>query len=403
MKDLKKLDRSIFWSECVHLALLTLCLAIPIALIFDAEEGRITHLPWAFGAVLPVQLVRLICQRINQKGQRFLLCMAVLAVTMLLTHREHRWISYLVPLLVILFSGLILPRHKGKLLFTIPTPFTLILTLIAYIIGTSLSVPLLPTFSVLHAALLTINFLIHTNLVRLKDFIRLSVGSEIALTGIVRQNYKLITVYALIGVVVIVTMPFLIQREQTPIGMTAVAIEVEETRPRETAATQEGYAESTPAVVKEAAFVGEIVFAVIFAVGILALLVLLFLLGKNTLERIDRKKAPELKEGLYIENLEEEEAKVEREKLTGWEKKIRRRYEKLILRLTRVDAALLTLTPAELETAAGISRQPENAELHAIYEQTRYGAGSPSKEDYRRFKDCAKTLESKTPKLKLER
>ena len=54
MKEHKNLERSIFWSECVHLALLTLCFSIPIALIFDADEQHITHLPWAFVAVIPV-------------------------------------------------------------------------------------------------------------------------------------------------------------------------------------------------------------------------------------------------------------------------------------------------------------------------------------------------------------
>ena len=51
MKEHKNLERSIFWSECVHLALLTLCFSIPIALIFDAVSDLflVARYPKAFG------------------------------------------------------------------------------------------------------------------------------------------------------------------------------------------------------------------------------------------------------------------------------------------------------------------------------------------------------------------
>lgn len=395
MKEHEKLERSIFWSECVHLALLTLCFSIPIALIFDADEQHITHLPWAFGAVIPVQLIRMLCQRIEKKGLRFLASVAVIGLTVLLMHREHSWIGFLVPMLLILFSGVFLPRHKGKLIFTIPSPFTLGLTLIAYVISKKLSVPLLGSFSVILAALLTLNFLIHTNLVRLREYIRLSIDGEIGLSGIIRQNYRLIAVYALIGILVIGATPFLLQREQRPIWQRVVEL-VPETEPVATDNVIQEYEHLNTAVPQNAELVADIVLTILLVVFILALLALLFLLGKSLLERIDRKKLPppKLWDGILIEQLEEEAAKTQREKLSGWEKKIRRRYEKLILRLTRVDASLLTLTPAELEAVAGISGKPENAELHAIYEQTRYSAEPPTREDYARFKTLSKTLES---------
>ena len=114
------------------------------------------------------------------------------------------------------------------------------------------------------------------------------------------------------------------------------------------------------------------------------------------LEMISKKKKRSPlrdKDGLTIERLEDEETKRQKEKLTGWERKIRRRYEKLILRRTPASVPLNALTPTELERTAGLSDRQETGELHGIYERTRYGAESPDRETYRRFKELAKVLE----------
>lgn len=405
MKELKKLERRIHWSECIQLALLTLCLAIPIALIYTADD-HMFRLHWALGTVIPVQLVRFICQRVEQKKLRFPLCLAVVALTMFLTRHDHHWVYYLVTLVPILLFGLVIPRHRGKIILTLVSIPSMFGGLPPYLIGKALSIELISTLAVVLTALLTLNFFVHINLKRLFQDIRFSRKTEISLSGILRHNRRVIAVYALIGALLIAAVPLLLQREGPNEKPLWVAVEEEEEKPVETTEPlPREYAKSEKAPALHGTLIPDVVITGILIAGIAALLTVIFGLIKFFLDHIDRRgklPLPDLDDGMSVERLEKEEEFRQKEKLSGYEKKIRRRYEKLILAKTPGSKYLNALTPAELESAAGISGKPENAELHAIYEQTRYGAGSPSKEDYRRFKDCAKTLESNAPKLKLE-
>ena len=70
MNRIKEIHVTIYVVESVFLALLTLCLALPFALIF--REGSLrADLLWAFGTVIPVQLIRVVCERVKPKKVRW--------------------------------------------------------------------------------------------------------------------------------------------------------------------------------------------------------------------------------------------------------------------------------------------------------------------------------------------
>ena len=396
MNELKKLQRRVHWSECLQLALLTLCLAVPIALIYT-EDDQLFRLRWALGTVIPVQLVRFICQRVEKKKLRTPLCALVVALTMLLTRNDHHWVYYLVTLIPVLVFGLIVPWHRGRMILTLVSIPSVFAALPPYLIGKALSIELISSLSVVLAALLTLNFFVHINLTRLFYDIRFSRKTEISLSSIVRHNRRVIAVYALLGALLIAAVPLLLQREQTPLERPVIELEEETATVEVTEPPHRDYMPSNNTEEHDAMFVFDSISSILTVGGIAGLLLLAFLLIKFLLDHIDRRgklPLPDVADGLRVERLEKDESFRQKEKLSGWEKKIRRRYEKLILAKTPGSKYLNALTPAELESVAGLSRQPENAELHEIYEQTRYGAGSPSKEDYHRFKALSKTLES---------
>ncbi len=395
MKELRKLDRRLRWSECVHLALLTLCLSVTISLFFT-EDSAVYRLLWALGAVIPVQLVRLICLRVEKKPLRVLLCFVVLGLTLAATLRNYHWVCYCAALFPILLSGLILPRSRGNMVFTVPTVYTLFFPLPFYILGQALNVPLVSRLMVVLSALLTLNFLIYTNLSRLVFDLRVSSNTEISVASIVRQNDKVIAVFALIAVLLIAAVPFLLRTEPVPEEKPSydyTEATEESTEPSEIPLPD--YMPSKKYEEHRLSFIPEAAIALIFVAGIGAFAVILVVLIRTLVNRIDRrekKQPPDPAEELTIERLEEDPAAREKEKLSGWEKKIRRRYEKLILRRTSEKNRLQVLTPSELESAAGLSGQPETGELHEIYEQTRYGTAAPTREDYQRFKELEKRI-----------
>ena len=395
MKELRKLDRRVRWSECVHLALLTLCLSVTISLFFT-EDSAVYRLLWALGAVIPVQLVRLICLRTEKKLPRFLLCMAVLGLTLAATLRNYHWVCYSAALFPILLSGLILPRSRGNMLFTVPSLYTLIIPFPFYVLGMAMHVPLVSRLMVVLSALLTLNFLIYTNLSRLVFDLRVSAQTEISMSSIVRQNDKMFAVFALIAVLLIAAVPFLLRTEPKPEEKPSydyTEATEESTEPSEI--PQPDYMPSKKYEEHRLSFIPEAAIALIFVAGIGAFAVILVVLIRTLVDRIDRREKlqpPDPAEALTIERLEEDPAVREKEKLTGWEKKIRRRYEKLILRRTSERIRLRVLTPSEMESAAGLSGQPETGELHGIYEQTRYGTEAPTREDYHRFKELERRI-----------
>ena len=396
MNEIQKLERRIHWSECFHLALLTLLLAFPIALLFR-EDSQTYRALWALGTVIPVQLIRFICERVKKRSVRTLLSLSVFALTMVITWHRFHWTYYLLCCVPILISGLLLPRSKGKLLLTNPTIPSLFAWLPAYAVGKSVGISLVTFLALILTALLILNYHVHTNQTRLLDEIRLpaSAGTEVSATSMIRQNRKQLFVYALVGILLLSAIPLLFEKERDelpdlPALESDQAIEVVT---EETKANRE-YRPTGDAKPLHLEAFKDIVTWIVILIPAIGVIVSTIFGIRFLIDLINRRKKPpveERHEGMSIERLDEEDTTRKRERLTGYEKKIRRRYEKLILRRTEPSARLSALTPTELESCADVSG-PGAEIIHEIYRQTRYSSEPATRESYSAFKEAIRTL-----------
>ena len=396
MKDLKRMEARIHWSECLHLGMLTLCLALPIALLFTADNPYY-RLLWALGTVIPVQLIRWICDKAPQRSQRVLLSFAVLGATLFLTRQNHHWVYYLACCAVMLLSGLALPRPRDQMLFTVPRAHTLILAVPAFALGKAVGVEMLAGLAVVLTALMTLNYLVYTNQVRLLRDILMARGTEVSIQGVIRQNRRILGLYLLLGILVIGTIPFLLQRENREQPERPVVEYVEQTIAVEsTEPARRDYMDSGDSEPLDLELYKDILIwlligipAVAFVIGLVYGLILIHRHLKDL--RSKKHARPEDSESLTIERLEADGGSKKRERLTGYEKKIRRRYEKLIRSRTARQARLGALTPTELGQAAGLSGDGAEA-IRGIYWQTRYSGVPATRESYSAFQEAVHGL-----------
>lgn len=404
MKEIKALAFRIRISEYVHLALMALLYAIPVALAFD-EDDPAYRFAWALGTVIPVLIIRFLCQRTEKKRLRLLLSLAVIGLTMLVTGHHYHWTYYLLTALPVALLGSLFAKSFLTDVITVPSVFSLFFIFPVYGLGKMLEsrqINMHTEITLALTALLVVNYLIYASQSGLLSELRTSAGTEISASGMIRQNRRTILLFLLIGASILTVIAFLMSRKESETTQKIIQVEVTETVAA-TDATEApllpmGHSEDSQAFHLGFLEHGYLIFLVFGAIGAFALafFLLRFLFASQKQKRKDL--LPEPREGLTIERLEIEKAKREREKLSGWEKKIRRGYEKLILGRSRQNARLRFMTPSELEDAARLSSHPETRTLHEIYEQTRYGMVPPTREDYARFKDCTKMLEKESEK-----
>lgn len=397
MKEIQKLERHVTWTECIHLALMTLCLGIPIALIYT-DDPQLYRLAWGAGTVIPVQLVRLFCAKLERKPLQLLSCALLTGLTLFLTAWDHHWVYYLSTLVPILFTGLCLPRHKGKVILTVPSIYALFFPLPFYALGKGLGVQMMSSIEVVLAALITLNFYVYTNQTRLLRDIRLSTGTEISILSIIRQNRRVLAVFALIGVMILAFVPFIITRESPPPRV----VEIEESRSLVEESTTNAPTEYTrdlrPSKNLEPVdmnFLRTAFYGTVAVVGIVGIVTILVVAAKFLLSLVEKKRKhgqPRQTEGLMIERLDEEEPEQEKERLSGYEKKLRRRYQKLIRSRIPEDTRISALTPTELERKAEL-RGPGLETVHELYRKTRYSPEPTDRERYTAFKEAVKNLD----------
>ena len=400
MKEIEKLQRRIHCCECVHLGLMTLALAFPLILTFQSDD-RNTQILLALGTVIPVQLIRFLCERTERKALRLLSSLAVVGLSILLTWTEERWSVYLLCCVPILISGVFLPRSKGRILLTVPSPWAAFALLAAYSYGRaveSYGVPLIAKVILILTALTTINYFIYTSQTKLLTDIRGTPGTEVSVSGMIRQNRKTLFAFLLLGALILTAFPFLLRTEtaETP---PLLPVETGTEQPVPVAAIEPGAkreygrtGEGRPLRLETIKDVLTWILILIPTVGVILSIVYAMRTLLDSLARTKKIPEPKDKDGLCIERLEVDETRRKREKLTGWEKKIRRRYEKLILRRTPESAALNALTPTELERAADV-RGPGAEIVHRLYSETRYSEAPADRDRYAAFKEAVKALD----------
>lgn len=398
MKEIEKLQRRIHWGECVQLALMTLLLAFPIILTFQSDDRR-TQLLYALGTVIPVQLIRFFCERFEKKPIRLLLSVIVTVLSVLLTWDKERWSVYLICCIPILISGVFLPRSKGRILLTVPSPYAAVGLLVAYAYGKSVEtfgVPYVANLTLVLTALMTVNYFIYVSQYRLLRDLRSSPSAEVSVTGLIRQNRKTVFAFLLIGFLVLSTIPFLLQaKPPEPLQLSETE---EETAAIAVASDKEPddkiYSPSGEGKALDLELAKDILLWIEILVPAVTVVLSLAKAVQILLCKIKpRKKEAETKlvDGMTVERLDEDRPDRTQEKLTGYEKKLRRRYEKLIRSRTPKEASLSALTPTELERAAGLSG-PGLETVHDLYRKTRYSPEPADKERYTAFKEALHRL-----------
>ena len=393
VKAIKNLELRIHLSECLHLALMTLCVAFPIALLFK-EDDPLVRVLWALGTVIPVQLIRFVCERIKKRLIMLPIVLGIIGLSILITHKDYHYVYYAAACLPIAFSGLVLPRPKGKLIFTIPNLVSLFVPVLVYAIGQVTSTPLLSRLAIAIEALLTLNYFLHLNQFRLLTDIRMSTNTEVSASGMIRQNRKVVTIFLIVGVLLIAAIPLLLR--SAPPETTEV---VEEYAP---AATPEptkapivprDYMKSPNSKPLNLDFLPLLIgFALSSAVIIVIVgAVYLFIMLFSHLEKKRKHELPDIEDSMTFERLKPEVK--ERERITGYDKKIRRRYEKLIRSRAREESRpkLPHMTPTELENAAEVTGIGGET-IHEIYSKTRYSREPATRESYLAFKDAVRSL-----------
>lgn len=398
MKDIKRLELSLRVTEGLYLALMTLCVSLPCALLLQGNrEGP--GLWWGLGAVLPVELIAGLCYWLKPSPGRVLACLGVTALSALLSREDARWVFYVFCCGLMLLSGLVMDRPKGRLIFTVPKAYHAVYGLIVYALGRIVSNQLLCVAGIVLGALQILCYFFYTGRARLLSSIRDSRDTELAPGGMIRLSRSAMLAYFLLAILVLAAIPMLLRRPvrvtEAPAG-TGVPLLTQEPYVPEQASQHIIYEPDygTPISYEGA---GKVLLVLgLGFVGCVAVLVLLavwqyirMFLGEGS-----RHKDQAKEEGWSLERLSRPEGKAERERVTGYEKRLRRRYERLILRRTRPEAELRTRTPTELETLAGLGSSPEARALHALYQQTRYSPEETTRENYRRFRELEKQLEA---------
>ena len=398
MKELRGLERRIRLCECIHLALITPCISLVMAL-FVKEENELVWLLMALGAIIPVQLIRFICDRVGNPVKKALLSLAVAAAASLLTLRRYYWMCYLACCIPILLSGLILPRQKNRLIFTTPTLIALLPMILIYALGRVYPKPLLCVVSVVQAALVTLNYFLYMNQTRLLEDISTAVigmKANVSVTGMIRHNRQFFMGFLLLAALILVAVPLLMQpREQEkhePLPESTGSAEPEET-PEPEPPEEKNYRESPdgkPLNIEQILDYGPYIIAFLIpAGGVVGFIALIWMLITSITKRKDGPL--EIEDGMTVERLKPERVPREKERLYGYEKKIRRGYEKLIKARVPGKTPLAAKTPTELEQAAELGGDSAET-IHTIYCLTHYSGEPVTKESYAAFKEAVRTV-----------
>lgn len=397
MKDLRRLELSLRVIEGFYLALMTLCVSLPCALLLQGNrEGP--ALWWGLGAAAPVELIAGLCYWLKPSLRRVLACLGVTALAVVLTLAEARWVYYLLCCGLMLLSGLVMDRPRGRLIFTVPKAYHAVYGLIVYALGRMVSNRLLCVAGVVLGALQILCYFFYTGRAQLLSSLRDSKDTELAPSAMIRLNRRTTLVYFLLAALVLAAIPMLLRRPvrvtEAPAGTGIPLITQNYDAPEidpQNIVLEPDY--GAPISYEGAGNVLTVLGLILAACVVALVFVAIWQYIRMFLGEGSKHEDRPTEAGWSLERLDRPSPKAVKERVTGYEKRVRRRYEKLILRRTHPEAELRTRTPEELESEAGLAGRRETDELHEIYERARYSPETPDREIYHRVKELIKTLE----------
>lgn len=397
MKEIKRLERILTFLEWTNLSLLTLCLSLPFALLFPGDNPLVSIL-WGFGALIPVNLICLLCLKVKEKPKQYLFCAIVFTLAILLPDNSLRRFYYGFCCLPILISGLWIQRPRGKLILTVPRAYHPIAALLAYSFGKIAREPVMTSLGIALVALMILVFCFYYNQDKLLQTLRDTYRTEVSRRSIITINRRVTAAFVVLSILILGAVPFLIrQQEQTPVPVALVEVtETSSTAPSETE-TQPIEIDVTerPEAYNYDAAVDTVEYIVLGGIAVLLIMLVIALVSalRGIYGSRSKHSTPKEEQEWQMERLETERKDKAGENLTGYEKKLRRRYEKLIRSRTEKDAALAPLTPVELGEAAKL-RGPAADAVRALYERTRYSPEPADKEIYSQFKEAVRDIQS---------
>ena len=396
MKDIKRLERILLVLERVNLTLLTLCLSLPFALLFSEDRVSV-RLLWGLGTLIPVHLICAICLRVKKKLRRYLLCALVLALALALPDNTMRRFFYGVCCAPILISGLWIQRPRGKLVLTVPKLYHPVAALLVFSMGKIARLPLLSGAGIALVALLTLVACFYYNQDKLLYTLRDVYQTEISRRSIIAVNRRVTVGFLLLSVLILAAVPFLIrQQEQTPVPIAAAtetmteSTTTEETEPTFESVTVTDRSETTYNYDAAGTVLRYVLIAILAAVLLLAVFAIVSAI-RSVIGSTPKHSERDEETDWQIERLESTAPDRHEENAAGYEKKLRRRYQKLIRSRTEQGTRLNSMTPAELGEAADL-QGPAAETVRELYEQTRYGPEPVTKERYTQFKQAVHSL-----------
>lgn len=407
MKELKSLERGVRLICCVHLALMTLCLSLSVALLYPGERVEICLL-WAFGAVIPVQIIHQVCLRVRELLPRCLVCAVVTLCAVLLPDNGLRRFYYGLCCVPILLAGLCLNRPHGRLVLTVPQLYHPLIPLFVYVFGMATRTELLPGFAVALTALMALSYCFYRNQEKTLRILRDALRAEISAHSIVRLNRRATVIFALLGILVLAAVPWLMNHAEVPEPMepfepgeafhTDTKEITEPTLPDIGLIQESG---SQRPLHFEGIYSGMIWAVALFLVSVIGLVIFAVISDLLSISKGNGKHSdPQRDQEWTVERLTAERSdKKQAESAAGWDRKLRRRYEKLIRSRARRGVSLRAMTPAELEAEARLAG-PGAETVHRLYEQTRYSQSPADRERLAAFKAAVKTLEPQPPREK---
>ena len=399
MKEIKKLERIVSLICCVHLALMTLCLSLGVGLTYPGDNMTVCIL-WALGAVIPVQIIHQLCLRVRERLPKVLLCLLVAAIAVLLPDNGLRRFYYGLCCGVILISGLIIKWPHGRIVLTVPKGYHLFASFLLYCFGKIIRSSVMAGLAIALLVLMTLTFCFYRNQEKVLWTLRDLSREDVSSTAIIALNRRVIVLFAALGLLVLALVPWLLnwQGERVaPYDDPAVAASVTTTttEPMTQVTIPNNVVITDPGEPISYDGVGTVLTWIFVAVIVTILGIILFTVISDLLNiegGNPRHTNPDREQEWSIERLEPEELRPEdRETATGYDKKLRRRYQKLIRGRTSKNANLSPLTPTELERAARLGGPGAEA-VHELYERTRYSPEPATKETYAQFKDAVRDL-----------
>lgn len=397
MRELKRLEAMRSVLETIHLALISCCLSIPLLFAVPEYPDEI-ELLWALGAALPVLALHLCDRHTASKKILISVALALLAVSMLICRTTILRVVYGLLLVIQLGICTLLARPGGKPALSVPKFYHGIAPLLLYALAQALKNDVMITAAVTVVVLFVVVFLLHTQATRLRNEICDQSEGTVFEQGIVRLNVRLMTLFCVVGALVVIGVPFLLSlrtpAEAQPPVMTNPYVEAFKTPPAtsEEPLNKITLPEGTPINTEPMTDAMLALFG-LFAVVAVGLAVFGFIFLLRSLSNDKERHSSPQQNGFIIETLAEKPQQSEAVDGGGrsWSKRIRRLYQRLIHARADKNTPLQALTPQELERAAALEGAAKDT-LHALYEKARYSGETCDKSDYLAAKSAANLL-----------